>query len=246
MRPVTRRGSGDAVVLLHGFTQTQRSWGPLAGQLAANHEVITMDAPGHGDAADWVAGLWEGAEGMAHAGGQATYVGYSMGGRFALHLALLHPELVTRLVLISTSAGIEDPDERAARRRSDEMLAQRVETEGVAAFVAWWLAQPMWGTLPAGAAGGKDRLTNTPGGLASSLRRAGAGRQVPLWDRLGGLAMPVLVVAGELDTRYATAAERLGRAIPNAEVAIVAGAGHACHLERPDEVFATIEHWLAR
>jgi len=246
MRTVTRRGAGDPVVLIHGFTQTQASWGPIGDRLAGGHEVITLDAPGHGAAADWAADLWDGAREMGRAAGRATYIGYSMGGRFALHLALEEPDLVTRLVLISTSAGIGDPDERAQRRHHDEVLAQRVEREGVEAFVTWWLDQPMWATLAPHAAGGADRLANTPAGLASSLRLAGAGTQEPLWDRLGELAMPVLIIAGGLDARYVAAAARLGEAIPRSEVTIVSGAGHACHLERPDEVAAVVGSWLDR
>jgi pimeloyl-ACP methyl ester carboxylesterase len=91
-----------------------------------------------------------------------------------------------------------------------------------------------------------DRLANTPAGLASSLRLAGAGSQDSLWDRLGELTMPVLVVAGELDAPYAAASARMGRLIIPSEVVVVPGAGHACHLERPDDVVAAIEGWLAR
>jgi 2-succinyl-6-hydroxy-2,4-cyclohexadiene-1-carboxylate synthase len=121
-----------------------------------------------------------------------------------------------------------------------------VEAEGVEAFVTWWLAQPMWATLGPTAAGAAERLANSPAGLASSLRLAGAGTQEPLWDRLGELAMPVLIIAGELDAPYAAAAVRLGREIPDSEVVIVGGAGHACHLERPDDVVAALSAWLAR
>jgi 2-succinyl-6-hydroxy-2,4-cyclohexadiene-1-carboxylate synthase len=244
MRPVTRRGAGDPVVLIHGFTQTLRSWDVVAGRLAGHHEVLTIDAPGHGEAGDWEADLWSGARGIGDAAGRATYVGYSMGGRLALHLALARPDLVAGLVLISTSAGIDDPGQRAQRRRSDEALARRLETQGVDAFVTWWLAQPMWSTLPRDVAGRRDRLSNTAAGLASSLRLAGAGTQEPLWPRLSELAMPVLVVAGALDTPYAAAAQRLGRAIAHSEVVIVAGAGHACHLERPEAVVGALERWL--
>jgi 2-succinyl-6-hydroxy-2,4-cyclohexadiene-1-carboxylate synthase len=241
---VSRRGAGPPVVLIHGFTQTQRSWDPIAGRLAPHYEVVTVDAPGHGSAGEWAADLWEGAAGIGAAAGRATYVGYSLGGRLALHLALARPELVTRLVLISTSAGIDDPAARAARRASDEALARRVEAEGVEAFVKWWLAQPMWATLTPETAGSAERLTNSASGLASSLRLAGAGTQEPLWDRLSQLEMPVLILAGQRDAPYVANAQRLGQAIPNAKVVIVPGAGHACHLERPDQVAEVVEGWL--
>jgi 2-succinyl-6-hydroxy-2,4-cyclohexadiene-1-carboxylate synthase len=239
------RGKGEPVVVVHGFTQTHRSWGPFLDVLAATRQVVAVDAPGHGRSASVDAGLWEAARLVGEAGGEATYLGYSMGGRLALHLALAQPGLVRRLVLISASAGIDDPAERAARRRADEQLAGRVQQEGVEAFVRWWLTRPMWDTLPAAAADPRARLDNTAAGLASSLRRAGQGQvDPPLWDRLGELSMPVLVVAGALDRAYAERAGRLGEAIAGAAVAIIPGAGHACHLERPAEVGAVVVGWL--
>ena len=116
--------------------------------------------------------------------GEAAWVGYSMGGRYALHVALRHPGLVRRLVLVSATGGIDDPRDRAARRQADEALAAKVETEGVAAFVAWWLERPLFATLPAEAAAVDSRLGGTAAGLAASLRLAGTGTQQPLWSEL--------------------------------------------------------------
>ncbi len=169
-----------------------------------------------------------------------------MGGRFALHLALARPDLVSRLVLVSTTAGIDDGDERAARRRADDLLAERIEDQGVEAFVAWWLARPLFATLAGDAAAIDSRLGNTAAGLASSLRRAGTGTQEPLWDRLGNLSMPVLVVAGELDGAYLARGQRLVDGIgANATLLPVAGAGHSVHLEAPDVFAAVLEAFLA-
>lgn len=239
-------GTGDPVVLLHGFTQSGRAWEPLARRLSAVHRVIAVDAPGHGGSAEVDADLLAGAELVGAAGGRAAYVGYSMGGRLALHLALAHPDLVTRLVLVSATAGIDDPGQRADRRRSDDGLADRIEREGVEAFLRWWLSRPLFATLPAGAAAVDSRLGNTAAGLASSLRRAGTGTQEPLWDRLGELSMPVLVVAGELDGAYLDVARRLVEGIgANATLAPVAGAGHAVPLEAPEAFAAALEAFLA-
>jgi len=233
-------------VLLHGFTQSAGSWTPLAERLAATHEVIAVDAPGHGGSDQVRAGLWEGAGLIANAGGRGCYVGYSMGGRFGLHVALGHPEVVERLVLVSTTAGIDDPAERAERSRSDEQVALRVESDGVPAFIDWWLARPLFATLTREAAAVDSRVGASPEGLASSLRLAGTGSQEPLWDRLAEISVPVLVVAGELDDAYLSRAQRLVEAIgSNARLQVVANAGHACHLERPDEWLAGLEAFVA-
>ena len=144
---VVRRGAGRALVLVHGFTQTGRSWDSIADELAARHTVLTPDAPGHGDSSAVRADLPAGAELLGRAGGRATYIGYSMGGRLCLHLAIARPALVERLVLISATAGIDDSDERAARRSSDDALAATIERDGVDAFLRRWVAQPMFATL---------------------------------------------------------------------------------------------------
>jgi 2-succinyl-6-hydroxy-2,4-cyclohexadiene-1-carboxylate synthase len=244
------RGLGRPLVLVHGFTQSGEAWGELGDALASGYTTIALDAPGHGRSASIEAGLPDGADLMVEAtrdagAGRAMWLGYSMGGRFALHVALSHPEAVERLVLVSATGGIDDPTERAERRQGDEALAARVEEEGVEPFVRWWLAQPLFSTLPAGAAAIESRLGGSAAGLASSLRRAGTGTQEPLWGRLGGLAMPVLVVAGELDRKYVDLGDRLVTAIgSNARLAVIAGAGHACHLEQPARFLEVVGPFL--
>ena len=239
-------GRGDPVVLVHGFTQSGPAWGPIGVELGRRHQVTALDAPGHGRSAEVQANLTAGADLMAaSAPARAAWIGYSMGGRYALHVALQHPDQVERLVLVSATAGIDDAAERAARRRSDEGLATRVEEEGLEPFVRWWLEQPLFATLPPEAAELDSRLTGTAAGLASSLRLAGTGAQEPLWDRVSSLTMPVLVVAGDLDTKYVQLAERLAATIgSSARLAVIAGAGHACHLERTDRFLAVLEPFL--
>jgi 2-succinyl-6-hydroxy-2,4-cyclohexadiene-1-carboxylate synthase len=241
-----REGSGSPIVLVHGFTQTRRCWGPEADDLATDHEVVRVDAPGHGGSADILAGLRTGGRLIADQGGVATYVGYSMGARFCLHLALSNPELVRGLVLIGGTAGIEDPDERAARREQDRQTAARLQREGVAAFLDAWLAQPLFAGLSPERSFRAERLENTVTGLASSLEQAGTGAQDPSWDRLSRLAMPVLVVAGDRDLKFAALATRMAAEIgENATLALIPDAGHAAHLEQPTAFLAVLRPWLA-
>ena len=232
-------------MLVHGFTQTAHSWDLIARRLARRYEVVSVDAPGHGDSSAVDADLPSAAPMLGVAGGPATYVGYSMGGRLCLHLALARTDLVRRLVLVSTTAGIEDPAERAARRRSDDDLAASIERDGVDLFLDRWLALPMFATLPPDVASLDDRRRNTAAGLASSLRLAGAGAQASLWNRLGELPMPVLVVAGEHDPKYVAIGRRLAELIPQTTFAVIENAGHAVHLEQPDAFAGVLERWLA-
>jgi 2-succinyl-6-hydroxy-2,4-cyclohexadiene-1-carboxylate synthase len=232
------------LVLVHGFTQTRRSWDPLLPHLA-DHDVVAVDAPGHGTASAEQLDLVDGGRWLAARGGPGTYVGYSMGGRLCLHAALAAPDAVRALVLISATGGLDDADEREARRVADDGLADRIEHVGVEAFVDEWLAQPLFAGLDDAARGRAARLQNTAAGLASSLRRAGTGTQLPLWDRLRTLTIPTLVIAGELDAKFVAIAERLAATIPGADLAIVGGAGHTVHLEQPQRFLEVLRTWLA-
>jgi 2-succinyl-6-hydroxy-2,4-cyclohexadiene-1-carboxylate synthase len=238
-------GSGPRLVMVHGFTQTGRSWGRVADRLAAEFQLVLVDAPGHGRSADIAVGLWDGGRMIAEAGGAAAYLGYSMGGRFCLHAALTAPDAVERLVLVGATAGIVGEAERRERRRLDDERAERVLEHGVDAFLDEWLAGPLFSGLSDAAAGREARLENTAAGLASSLRLAGTGAQKPLWDRLGELTMPVLLVVGARDEKFGALAERMQSTIgANAAIAVVADAGHAAHLERPDEFYDVVASFV--
>lgn len=239
-------GVGPRLALVHGFTQTRACWGPVAADLESDHVVVRIDAPGHGRSAAVPADLRGGADLLADAGGRATWLGYSMGGRYLLHLALARPEVVRALVLLGATGGIDDDVARAERVAADERLARQLEDEGLARFLDRWLALPLFGGLSPEAQHRAARLDNDPLALATSLRLAGTGRQEPLWDRLHGLDMPVLVLAGERDERFRAAGERLAASIGgNARLALVPGAGHAAHLERPQAFLDVLRPWLA-
>jgi 2-succinyl-6-hydroxy-2,4-cyclohexadiene-1-carboxylate synthase len=227
------------VVLVHGFTQTGRSWAPLvAGIESAGHDVVAPNVP-----ADQ--GLWAAAAALAAECGSGTWMGYSMGGRLALHVALSQPEAVGRLIVVGATGGIDDPIDRSARREADEARAVKLERFGVDAFLDEWLAQPLFAGLPADAAGLEARRANSAATLASQLRLLGTGAQEPLWDQLPSLSMPVLVVAGERDAKFTELGTRLVDAIGgNASMVLVPRAGHACHLERPDAFLAAVIDFL--
>lgn len=239
-------GDGPRVVLLHGFTQTARCWGPFADAIVgAGYQVVSVDAPGHGGSAHLEANLPEAARLLGATGGRALYVGYSMGGRVALQLALDRPELVRGLVLLGASPGIEDRAERATRRAADDVLADRIEAIGVAAFIDEWLAQPLFAGLDNQAAAREERLRNTASGLASSLRLAGTGAMEPLWSRLSSVRSPVLLVTGERDTKFtAIASKMVAEMEPYAWAVTVPDAGHSVHLELPGLTADVVTSWL--
>jgi 2-succinyl-6-hydroxy-2,4-cyclohexadiene-1-carboxylate synthase len=234
------------LVLLHGFTQTSRSWQSIAHALAGRYRPATPDLPGHGDFAGRRPASFEACDAYLRAltDGPFTLVGYSMGGRVALHAALALGDRVQRLVLIGATPGLADKGERVARAADDAALADRIEAIGIDAFVREWGAQPLFDGIPRGVADAihADRRRNTAAGLAAALRGLGTGVMPPLWDRLGELAMPVELVVGERDAKFRTIAERMAERIRTARVLVVPGAGHVAHLEVPE----TLIELLAR
>jgi 2-succinyl-6-hydroxy-2,4-cyclohexadiene-1-carboxylate synthase len=242
---VETRGHGPRLALAHGFTQTGQVWGTLDHDLARDHRILAVDMPGHGRSSAVAVDLVDGAAHLGAAVGPAAYVGYSMGARFCLHLALVRPDLVRRLVLISGTAGLDEPDERRQRRRADQAQADRLDPPTgstgpplpVATFIRQWLDGPLFAGIPPEADGFEQRAANTGPGLASSLRLAGTGTQQPQWAALDTLGMPVLIISGGDDDKFTALGRRMAAAIgDNATPVVVDGAGHAPHLQRPAEV----------
>jgi 2-succinyl-6-hydroxy-2,4-cyclohexadiene-1-carboxylate synthase len=233
-----------ALVLLHGFTQTRQSWRRTVAALGGRYRALAPDLPGHGSAAERSPASFAACTAYvrALADGRFTLAGYSMGGRVALYAALALPGLVERLILVGASPGIADPAEREARRVADARLADRIEAIGIDAFAAEWGGQALFAGQDerVAAAAHADRLRNTPAGLAAALRGLGTGVMPPLWDRLPELAVPVTLVVGERDEKFRAIAERMAGSLSDCRVEVVAGAGHAVQLERPEAMAAAI------
>jgi 2-succinyl-6-hydroxy-2,4-cyclohexadiene-1-carboxylate synthase len=232
-----RAGSGPALVWLHGFTQTKHSSHQFRSILTGSYEVLTIDLPGHGENADTTASLEESADLLAEVLPEEPFSlgGYSLGGRVALHFALRHPERLRHLVVLSATPGIADEAQRRARRARDEQLATRIEARGVESFLAEWLAQPMFQTLPPDARERSARSHNASG-LANSLRYAGTGTQRDLSASLASLPVNTMILAGAQDAKFVAEAARMHEVIANATLHLIPGAGHAAHLEAPHEV----------
>lgn len=236
-------GSGTPVTFVHGFTQTRSSWAPVVSRLRGA-ECTVIDAPGHGDSPDGARSLWQCADDIAATMPRGVLVGYSMGARMAIHTALAHPGRVTALVVVSGTPGIEDDTERTARRMSDDRLADHIEEIGVAAFVDEWLSNPMFAGLTEEMSMRPQRLTNTAQGLADSLRHAGTGTQENLWPRIREIDVPVLIVAGANDTKFADIARRMNPLIAGSTLHVVPSAGHTVHLEATDAFTGLLGEWL--
>ena len=232
------------VVLLHGFTHTGASWDPVVSALGERYRALAIDIRGHGSASGREPVALEGVleDLAAVAPDRFTLVGYSMGGRIALHAALALPERIERLVLIGASPGIADPAEREARLRDDERLAGEIESMSIEAFAHRWAQTPVLAGQPPDvlAAAHADRLRNRPAGLAAALRGLGNAALPSLWERLGEIRIRVALVVGERDEKFKAIADQMAAGLPAAEVIVAPGAGHAVHLEAPARVASVI------
>lgn len=201
--------------------------------LQAKFTPLCLDAPGHGANTNGARSLPQCADDIALAMKPGILVGYSMGARMALHVALQHPHMVSQLVLFSGTPGLKTEAERSARIQSDCELADRIENIGTPAFIDEWLALPIFSGLSNETNQRSDRLRNTAKGLSDSLRCAGTGTQEPQWANLQQLSMPVNLIVGELDEKFTAIAEEMKPLISTSEMTVVANVGHTVHLENP-------------
>ncbi|HLK45181.1 MAG TPA: alpha/beta fold hydrolase [Acidimicrobiales bacterium] len=237
-------GAGPTLVLVHGFTQTRASTADLASRLG-ERRCVRVDLPGHGGSADVSADLDGAAALVVEAAGGEPFdvVGYSLGGRVALHVAASAPPTLRSTVAISAHPGLADESARARRLDRDRALAATLDDGDVAGFLDRWLSNPLFATLRGQRAGLDERLANTAKGLADSLVRCSLGAQRPLASELAAAGVPVLMLAGARDDGFVAAACALARE-GHVAAAVVPGAGHVCHLERPDVTALLIAAFL--
>ena len=246
-----------AIVFLHGFMGSSADWRETTTGLEGRHHCIAVDLPGHGASTGLPAGAYTlgGATrsllGLLNDLGveRPVIAGYSMGGRLALYLALRHPDRCAALFLESTSPGLEDPVERAAREAADEQRATRLEGGGFEGFLRDWYRQPLFASLARDEGllrrTIRDKLRNDPAELAKSLRGMGTGSQPSLWGELPFLRAPALAVAGELDGKFVGVSRRMAALSPGMRPAVVPGAGHNVHAEAPVAYLSLLQHFLS-
>jgi 2-succinyl-6-hydroxy-2,4-cyclohexadiene-1-carboxylate synthase len=248
---VRRFGEGPPVVALHGFTHTGAQFSTVAELLA--YTILAPDLPGHGTSSrigttvdDVVAAVGEVLSPLA----PVPLIGYSQGGRIALLTALRHPDLVRVLITISAGAGIPDTEERRRRRREDMALASRMRHQTMEQFLGEWTSSGITATDHLDAEARETDLTrraeNTVEGLAAALEGYGQSAQPSIWDRLGDVTCPTMVVSGSDDPGYTDIGDRLAAHLPNVERVVIEGAGHNPLADQPESSAAAISDFLDR
>lgn len=240
-------GEGRPVVFLHGFTGNSASWHQPTKMIKNEFQCVFIDLIGHGktdspaDTSRYQ--IEKVAKDIIHILNvlnisQTHLVGYSMGGRVALATSILYPSRISSLILESSSPGLRTDEERRNRRHSDELLARRIEQDGIEAFINYWESIPLFASqkklpIEKQLLVRKQRLGNNPVGLANSLRGMGTGVQPSYWERLCELNFPLLLLCGELDQKFCRIAIEMCTNLPNAKMEKIINAGHAIHVEQP-------------
>jgi len=249
---VRRFGAGPRLVALHGFTLTGAQFTQAA--IALGRTIHAPDLPGHGfseaeptDFSDTGAAVGSVVDG---AGSGTPLLGYSLGARIALSVALAQPELLPALVIVSGTPGIDDAGRRTQRAISDAELARSIRDRTLDEFLDDWTSSGITDTTHLDESVREpDRLVrrqNTPAGLANALEGLGQGVQPPLWNQLGRLTMQVLLICGEHDPTYIDIAHRMRESIPQSEVAQIPASGHNPLLDAPEATYAIISAFLER
>lgn len=257
---IEQHGQGQALLLLHGFSGNHEQWFPFIESWSQHAQLILIDLLGHGltDApseydryssehtvSDIVAIL-------DHLQVEsAILLGYSMGGRIALSMANLASSRVAGLILESTSPGLSTSEERIARVTSDEALAARIEERGIDWFADYWAELPLFASLKQLSTKeqlliDQQRRSNSPLGLANSLRGIGTGAQPSWWDTLPTITQPVLLIVGEQDEKFRHIATMMMSQMRHAELQLelVSEAGHNVHMEQPNKFDTIVKRYL--
>jgi 2-succinyl-6-hydroxy-2,4-cyclohexadiene-1-carboxylate synthase len=248
-RVVPERVVPERVVLLHGFGGTSRTWDAVIERLPSDRrQALALDLPGHGECSDVEPPISFG-KCVEHILGRSpdrfVLCGYSLGGRVALHVALTAPERVTGLVLVASTAGIEDPVERAHRQARDRRLADELQRGTVEDFVERWCSQPMFASDPPSVdeLAREDYSRNRPDALGGVLRGIGTGEMEPLWTSLPDLTMPTTILAGDRDEKFQEVGRRMADLLPRGKLVVVPG-GHRLPLESPAAVAEAVAESL--
>lgn len=243
------------IFFVHGFLGSKNDWVKIVDAIGDRFHAVAFDLPGFGDSEISLHDfhyseifLVEVLKQLisAFSAKEKILCGYSMGGRAALSFAVQHCPLIDKLILESTTAGIESPAERIERISDDEKLCEMISNDGFEKFLEYWDSLPLFSSQKKMnhslvEAIRAERMKLDPAAMINSLKNFGTGRMNSHWNLLAGITIPVLLITGEFDEKFISINKKMSNVLPRAKHEIVKNAGHNCHLEKPDE-FVNLLH----
>ncbi|CAK8053838.1 2-succinyl-6-hydroxy-2,4-cyclohexadiene-1-carboxylate synthase [Eupransor demetentiae] len=242
---------------LHGFMGSGSDFKALARYLPGT--VWTLDLPGYGyhapqvsrqrlTMATQIADLkaifkemnWQ----------QLNLLGYSMGGRLALGLSLaLSDGVVQKLILESSTAGIQEVKGRERRQILDRQRALKIRQD-YESFVKNWENLSLFASQKRLSSSQRSRirqhrLNQNRENMARSLEMMGTGFQDNFWPRLNEITIPVILLTGELDSKFRAIGESMVKQLPNAHQVVVPNRGHNIYLEDPKSFCEVLKRYVS-
>ncbi|OAY31236.2 hypothetical protein MANES_14G092500v8 [Manihot esculenta] len=276
---VGEKNNDNVVIFLHGFLGTGEDWISIMKAISGSARCISIDLPGHGGSKIQNCGCEEAKEEatlsvemVAHilyklipdiTPKKVAIVGYSMGARIALRMALRHSDKVSGAVIISGSPGLKDGQERKIRQARDFSRSRTLMDYGLQLFLDSWYAGELWNSLRSHSRFkeivASRMLHDDVYSLAKVLSDLSVGRQMPLWEELKQCNIPLLLMVGEKDKKFQAIAEKMyseicqfekgkeddmGINVP--EIVKIPNCGHAVHLENPLPVIGELRRFLTK
>lgn len=242
-------GDGPVIVFSHGLLMDSSMFAPQVQALRGQWRCISWDERGHGQTADpahcapftYYDSANDLAALLAHLGVQkAVLAGMSQGGYLSLRCALTHPEVVRALVLIDTQALQEDPKKMAGHEVLIKAWLEGGLSDEIAAVVAHTILGDGWADAPVWQA--KWKQVTVPNLLQCFTT---LGSRDDISERVGAITVPALVVHGALDHAIdLRSAQAMHAALPQAQMVVVPGGGHASNLTHPEPVNAALKVFL--
>lgn len=247
------------ILFLHGFTGSSREWKFILKRIGNAFLPFAVDIIGHGKSDSPENETSYTAESISRqidavitklGFPKVIICGYSMGGRAALSYYSNYPDKVMGLILESATPGIEEEQLRKKRIESDELLIQRIKRDGVEQFCRYWLNLPLFESLKSLPQEELNNLldvksANSPVGLSNSLKGFGTGTMPALWNKLGMINFPVLLISGEYDDKFTGISEKVKLMIARSIHKIIKDCGHNTHLEKPEEFINLVNKYLS-
>lgn len=251
------KGQGVPVVFLHGFSENMETFDEID---TSGYKAIYIDLLGHGNTDSPKSMKYYNVLRMVidlhfiiNKIVRDRYIlyGYSMGGRIALFYSSYYKDEIDKLIIESASYGEYGDIERKNRRRSDYLLAKRINKNGIEWFEDYWSNVSIFNSqkMMDGEKQikvSKMRLKNNVDGLTKALMGFGQGRNPCVKDEIINFNMSILYLCGEKDEKYASIGKEIEMLNSRVIRMVIAGAGHNVHIERPKEVSNIINNFIRK